>query len=101
MGMPLYGQAFTLKDASEPTLNSPASKGQAGQFTRFVTATLTEETDFFNNKKYILGLLDSWLIMRSVIRSRMRATLLSVILMATLAHMPTREGSGLDLMTRT
>lgn len=36
MGMPLYGQAFTLGyDAKGQTgLNTPASKGQAGEFTR-------------------------------------------------------------------
>jgi len=32
--MPTYGQAFTLKDTSNTGLNSPASKGEAGQFTR-------------------------------------------------------------------
>jgi len=35
MGMPLYGQAFTLDKASENGLNAPArQKGKAGQFTR-------------------------------------------------------------------
>jgi len=34
MGMPTYGQAFSLKDTSNTGLNSPASKGQAGQYTR-------------------------------------------------------------------
>jgi len=35
MGMPLYGQAFTLDKESENGLNAPAkAKGKAGQFTR-------------------------------------------------------------------
>ena len=35
MGMPLYGQSFTLNDASNHGLNAKATqKGQAGQFTR-------------------------------------------------------------------
>ena len=35
MGMPLYGQAFTLDDANEHGLNAPArQKGKAGQFTK-------------------------------------------------------------------
>ena len=35
MGMPLYGQAFTLNDQSKAGLNAQANqKGQAGQFTR-------------------------------------------------------------------
>ncbi len=35
MGMPLYGQAFTLDSASNHGLNAPAGqKGKAGQFTR-------------------------------------------------------------------
>ena len=35
MGMPLYGQAFTLDKESENGLNAPArSKGKAGEFTR-------------------------------------------------------------------
>ena len=35
MGMPLYGQAFTLNSADNHGLNAPANqKGQAGQFTR-------------------------------------------------------------------
>merc|ERR1712051_256211 len=35
MGMPLYGQAFTLDKSSENGLNAPAkAKGKAGQFTR-------------------------------------------------------------------
>ena len=35
MGMPLYGQAFTLNDQSNNGLNAPANqKGQAGEFTR-------------------------------------------------------------------
>ena len=34
LGMPLYGQAFTINDQSNTGLNSPGSKGRAGQFTR-------------------------------------------------------------------
>lgn len=35
MGMPLYGQAFTLDSASNHGLNAPAGqKGKAGEFTR-------------------------------------------------------------------
>ncbi|XP_018313223.1 probable chitinase 3 [Mycetomoellerius zeteki] len=35
MGMPLYGQSFTINDPSSGTgLNSPASAGNAGEFTR-------------------------------------------------------------------
>ena len=35
LGMPLYGQAFTLDDDKEHGLNAPArQKGQAGEFTR-------------------------------------------------------------------
>ena len=35
MGMPLYGQAFTLDKSSENGLNAPAkAKGKAGEFTR-------------------------------------------------------------------
>ena len=34
MGIPTYGQAFTLHDQSNTGLGSPASKGKAGQFTR-------------------------------------------------------------------
>ncbi len=35
MGMPLYGQAFTLNNPSEHGLNAPArQKGTAGEFTR-------------------------------------------------------------------
>lgn len=35
MGMPMYGQAFTLQDASNNGLNAPAPrKGMQGQFTR-------------------------------------------------------------------
>merc|ERR1719285_304472 len=34
MGMPTYGQAFSLKSTSNTGLNSPASKGQAGKYTR-------------------------------------------------------------------
>ena len=34
MGMPLYGQAFTINDQSNTGLNSPGSKGLAGEFTR-------------------------------------------------------------------
>ena len=35
MGMPLYGQAFTLNDQSKTGLNAQANqKGTAGQFTR-------------------------------------------------------------------
>lgn len=34
MGMPMYGQAFTLKNPNEHGLNAPARKGQAGQFTK-------------------------------------------------------------------
>ena len=34
MGIPTYGQAFTLHDQSSTGLNSPASKGQAGKYTR-------------------------------------------------------------------
>jgi len=34
MGIPMYGQAFTLMDASDNGLNSVATKGKAGQFTR-------------------------------------------------------------------
>ncbi len=34
MGMPLYGQAFSINDRSNHGLNSPGSKGLAGQFTR-------------------------------------------------------------------
>ncbi|KAL6266443.1 hypothetical protein P5V15_003293 [Pogonomyrmex californicus] len=35
MGMPLYGQSFTINDPSAGTgLNSPASAGNAGEFTR-------------------------------------------------------------------
>jgi chitinase len=34
MGMPTYGQAFTLDDPSQNGLGAPASKGQAGPFTR-------------------------------------------------------------------
>ena len=35
MGMPLYGQSFTLSSASSNGLNAPSSgAGQAGQFTR-------------------------------------------------------------------
>ena len=35
VGMPLYGQAFTLDSATTTGLNSPARrKGAAGQFTR-------------------------------------------------------------------
>ena len=34
MGIPLYGQAFTLKKPDNPGLNSPGAKGQAGEFTR-------------------------------------------------------------------
>ena len=34
LGMPLSGQAFTLKNADNTGLQSPGSKGQAGEFTR-------------------------------------------------------------------
>lgn len=35
MGMPLYGQAFTLSDAKNTGLNSRApGPGQAGEYTR-------------------------------------------------------------------
>ena len=35
MGMPLYGQSFTLDSVNSHGLNSPArSKGRAGEFTR-------------------------------------------------------------------
>ena len=34
MGMPLYGQAFTLSKTGNYGLNQPARKGQAGEFTR-------------------------------------------------------------------
>ena len=35
LGMPLYGQAFTLDNNDENGLNAPArQKGQAGEFTR-------------------------------------------------------------------
>ena len=34
MGMPLYGQAFTLNDPSNTGLNSPGDKGNEGQFTK-------------------------------------------------------------------
>jgi len=34
MGMPMYGQAFTLSDASNTGLNSKGTKGQAGPQTR-------------------------------------------------------------------
>lgn len=34
MGIPTYGQAFTLHDQGNTGLNSPASKGQAGKYTR-------------------------------------------------------------------
>ena len=35
MGMPLYGQAFTLDSDQNVGLNAPASqKGKAGEFTR-------------------------------------------------------------------
>jgi len=34
MGMPTYGQAFSLINPSENGLNSPARKGEAGKFTR-------------------------------------------------------------------
>ena len=35
MGMPMYGQSFTLDDRSINRLNSPANgRGQAGEFTR-------------------------------------------------------------------
>ena len=47
MGMPLYGQAFTLNDPSRHGLNAMASqKGQAGEFTRaagFLAWLSTEE----------------------------------------------------------
>lgn len=34
MGIPTYGQSFTLHDQSNTGLNSPASKGSAGKYTR-------------------------------------------------------------------
>ncbi|TRY79747.1 hypothetical protein TCAL_01968 [Tigriopus californicus] len=34
LGMPMYGQAFTLNDASQTGLNSPGTKGMAGMQTR-------------------------------------------------------------------
>lgn len=34
MGMPMYGQAFTLNDASNTGLGSPGTKGMAGMQTR-------------------------------------------------------------------
>lgn len=35
LGMPLYGQSFSINDPTNTGLNSPArSGGQAGQFTR-------------------------------------------------------------------
>ncbi len=34
MGIPTYGQAFTLSDPSNHGLNAKGTKGQAGAFTR-------------------------------------------------------------------
>ena len=34
MGIPTYGQSFTLHDHNNNGLNSPASKGQPGKYTR-------------------------------------------------------------------
>ena len=34
MGMPMYGQAFSLSNSANNGLNSKGTKGQAGQYTR-------------------------------------------------------------------
>ena len=54
MGMPLYGQAFTLNDASKNGLNAAANqKGQAGQFTRAAGfLAYYEICDMVKNKGY-------------------------------------------------
>ena len=53
--MPLYGQAFSLKNTANTGLNSPATKGQAGEFTRAAGfLAYYEICDRVKNKGYTL-----------------------------------------------
>ena len=49
VGMPMYGQAFTLNSPTPLGLGAPGGKGQAGEFTRAEGFTSYYEVNYYNN----------------------------------------------------
>ena len=52
MGIPTYGQSFTLHDPSNTGLNSPASKGQPGKYTRAAGFLAYNEVHVIRKRSY-------------------------------------------------